>query len=151
MHSLLLSFDRPQPTRLNIGYFAYKSNHQQHHYKICVITVAVYENQPVHLYIVVSSHKDLFTVYDQSDATATINFSTQYGAATIREQYLYHTRVMYISFSACAGVATIYSEIVAQFSPECGSFSASLIPRQSHAPARNNSPDRDGRFLRCVD
>ena len=83
----------------------------------------------MHLAVSSYCHKRSVTVYDRSDATATINFSTQYGAATIREQYLYHTRVMYISFSACAGVATIYSEIVAQFSPECGSFSASLIPR----------------------
>ena len=83
----------------------------------------------MHLAVSSYCHKRSVTVYDRSDATATINFSTQYGAATIREQYLYHTRVMYISFSACMGVATIYNEIVAQFSPECGSFSASLIPR----------------------
>ena len=58
---------------------------------------------------------------------------------------------MYISFSACAGVAAIYSEIVAQFSPECGLFSAILIPRLLHALARKNSPDRNGRLLGCAD
>ena len=35
------------------------------------------------------------TVYDQIDATATINFSTQFGAATIRERRLFESGIYF--------------------------------------------------------
>ena len=38
------------------------------------------------------------TVYDRIDAAATINFSKQFGAATIRERHLFESGV--ISFGA---------------------------------------------------
>ena len=36
------------------------------------------------------------TVYDQIDAAATINFSTQFGAATIRERRLFESGVYFV-------------------------------------------------------
>ena len=33
--------------------------------------------------------KDMHTIYDRMDAAATINFGTQFGVATIREQCLF--------------------------------------------------------------
>ena len=51
-------------------------------------------------------------IYDQSDAAATINFSTQYGGAIVSE-----SRAVTISFSAWVSVATIYSNVPVPFSP----------------------------------
>ena len=66
----------------------------------------------------------MYTVYDQSDAVATINFSPNMVWLLFENRvYRYTARAAYISFSACVGVATIYSEILAHFSPGCGSFS----------------------------
>ena len=42
-----------------------------------------------------------YTIYDQIDAAATIKFSTQFGAATIRERRL--SRAVSISFRMGAG------------------------------------------------
>ena len=36
------------------------------------------------------------TVYDRIDAAATINFSTQFGAATIRERRLFESSVYFV-------------------------------------------------------
>ena len=38
---------------------------------------------------------DTYTVYDRIDAAATINFSTQFGAATIRERRLFESSVYF--------------------------------------------------------
>ena len=40
------------------------------------------------------------TVYDRIDAAATINFSTQFGAATIRERRLFESGIYFIRRSA---------------------------------------------------
>ena len=37
----------------------------------------------------------MYTVYDRIDAAATINFSTQFGAATIRERRLFESSVYF--------------------------------------------------------
>ena len=38
----------------------------------------------------------ILTVYDRIDATATINFSMQFGAATIRERCLFESSVYFV-------------------------------------------------------
>ena len=38
----------------------------------------------------------LYTVYDRIDAAATINFSTEFGAATIRERRLFESGVYFV-------------------------------------------------------
>ena len=58
-----------------------------------VSTIIVFENLKTKLI--------LYTVYDRIDAAATINFSTQFGAATIRERR--HSRAASISFGAGTG------------------------------------------------
>ena len=42
-----------------------------------------------------SNTASLITIYDRIDTAATINFSTQFGAATIRERRLFHSALVY--------------------------------------------------------
>ena len=70
----------------------YSSNVLQFRLDIIIIRAAGYKyGQRVFAASVFYIH--VRTVYDRIDATATINFSTQFGAATIRERRLFESGV----------------------------------------------------------
>ena len=55
---------------------------------------AVSNNEKLHIIAIINI--TMYTVYDRIEAAATINFSTQFGAATIRERRLFESAVYFV-------------------------------------------------------